>query len=68
MRCVACDCALRQGELSMTKDDGNPEDMCSDCRGIAYSAEFIDTHEYHHSRATEMLDLHYSFVDSDSQY
>ncbi|MGL5012975.1 MAG: hypothetical protein ACRC6V_01630 [Bacteroidales bacterium] len=52
----------------MTKDDGIPEDMCSDCRGIAYSAEFIDTHEYHHSRATEMLDLHYSFVDSGSQY
>ncbi len=52
----------------MTKDDGSPEDMCSDCRGIAYSAEFLDTHEYQHSNTTEFLDLHYSFVDSQSQY
>lgn len=58
MRCVACNCALRQGELSMVKDDGAMEDMCSDCRGVAYSAEYIDIHDYQHQNLTEILDLY----------
>jgi len=64
MRCVACDCVLRQGELSMVKDDGKQEDMCSDCRGISYSAEFLDVHEYQHQHLTELLDLYNYIADS----
>jgi len=48
----------------MVKDDGKQEDMCSDCRGISYSAEFLDVHEYQHQHLTELLDLYNYIADS----
>jgi hypothetical protein len=30
-----------------------PEDLCQVCRGIAYSDEFLEVHEYQHEHLTE---------------
>ena len=59
MHCVACDCFLTETELMMVKDDGNSEDMCYDCRSIAYNAENLELHEYQHQHLTEMIDNYY---------
>lgn len=56
MKCIACDCFLTETELMMVKEDGEFEDMCYECRGIAFSYdEFVDIREYHHQHLTDMV-------------
>lgn len=55
MKCIACDCFLTETELMMVKDDGEYEDMCYDCRGIAFSLELVESKEYHHQHLTDMV-------------
>lgn len=59
MHCVSCDCFLTDTELMMVKDNGEFEDMCYDCRGIAFNAENIELHEYQHQHLTEMIENYF---------
>lgn len=54
-RCVACDCYLTDTELLMDGPDGNFEDMCFTCRGIAYNPDSVDYEEYEHGSITELM-------------
>lgn len=51
--CVACNCFLTDTELMMSRPDGLPEDMCHDCRGIAYNPHSCEVHEYQFQNITE---------------
>ncbi len=59
MRCIACDCFLTETELMMIKDNGEFEDMCYDCRSIAFNAENIELREYQHQHLTEMIENYF---------
>lgn len=54
-RCKACDAQLSKFDFTVFKSDTlpEPEDLCSLCRGISYTDEFIDAHEYQHEHITE---------------
>ena len=54
-RCVACDCYLTDTELMMDGPDGNFEDMCFSCRGIAYNPNSVAYKEYEHDSITELM-------------
>lgn len=44
-RCISCNTELKEYEISSTKLDGTPEDMCLSCRHKARS-QYIWTEEY----------------------
>lgn len=52
-RCVACDCYLTDTELMMDGPDGNFEDMCFGCRGIAYNPNSVDHKHYQFQELTD---------------
>lgn len=54
-RCKACNSQISFYDYYSLKSDTLPEleDLCSTCRGVAYSAEFINTHEHQHEHLTE---------------
>jgi hypothetical protein len=55
MKCIACDCFLTETELMMEKSDGVPEDMCFECRGIAFNPHSCVIREYQFQDFTEAL-------------
>lgn len=38
MRCKGCDAALRDTEIYINEKTGQFEELCGECRGVAYSA------------------------------
>lgn len=54
-RCKACNAQISFYDFYSNKSDTlpEPEDLCSVCRGIAYSDEFMDVHEFQHEHITE---------------
>lgn len=56
-RCKSCDVILTANELSRSKDDGSPEDLCGDCGYIVFldvEDLFVD-HTYAHISITDSV-------------
>lgn len=43
-RCKSCDAILTKVELQLTKDNGDVEDLCGDCRDDVYDDSYY--HEF----------------------
>ena len=54
-RCKGCNRQLSFFDYYSTKSDTLPEleDICSECRDVAYNCEYIDVHEHAHAYITE---------------
>lgn len=55
LRCKACDKQLSQFTLTVLKSETIPEaeDLCPQCKHIAYHPDILDTSDYAHSLITE---------------
>ncbi len=56
LRCKACNAQLSQFTLTVRKSKTLPEaeDLCPQCKHVAYHPEILDTSDYAHSHITEM--------------
>jgi hypothetical protein len=68
MKCLACDCFLRESELNMKKEDGSFEDMCTDCRRVSYGHEYMEIREYQFQHLTEMIQNYFYMKNIQSEY
>jgi len=65
-KCIACDCFLTDTELMMTRTDGLPEDMCHECRGVAYNPHACVSHSYQFENITEFEFINYYKDDEEN--
>lgn len=54
-RCKSCDVILTANELSRTKEDGTPEDLCGGCGYLVFLdvEDLYTTHDYAFAELTE---------------
>lgn len=54
-RCKSCDAILTTNEMSRTKDDGTPEDLCGGCGYLVFLdvEDMFVAHEYAQAHITE---------------
>lgn len=65
-KCIACDCFLTDTELMMSRPDGLPEDMCHDCRGVAYNPHSCEVQEYQFQNLTEFEFVNICYENEES--
>lgn len=65
-KCVACNCFLTDTELMMSKPDGLQEDMCHECRGVAFNPYSCNTHSYQFEGLTEFEFISFMKEDEES--
>lgn len=66
--CVSCDSFLTDTELMMELPNGEQENMCHHCRGIAFNPHSCDVHHYQFQELTEFGYLIIGKIDNESDY
>jgi hypothetical protein len=56
-RCICCNIPLVWRDVTVLKEDGTEEDLCSECLGVALNPDVCDFRTYQFEDITETVDV-----------